>query len=58
MDVPVWQRLISLVGLFAMVAIAWLLSKRRDRMPWRVVGYGIGTYAAFICGQILRVLAE
>ena len=47
MDVPVWQRLISLVGLLAMVAIAWLLSKRRDRMPWRVVGYGIGLQLTF-----------
>ena len=39
MDVPVWQRLISLVGLLAMVGIAWLLSKHRDRVSWRVVGW-------------------
>jgi CNT family concentrative nucleoside transporter len=47
MDVPVWQRLISLVGLLAMVGIAWLLSKHRDRVSWRVVGWGVGLQLTF-----------
>ena len=45
--VPFWQRLVSLVGLFAMVGIAWLLSKHRDRVPWRVIGWGIGLQVSF-----------
>jgi CNT family concentrative nucleoside transporter len=45
--VPFWQRLVSLGGLFAMVGIAWLLSKRRDRVPWRVIGWGIGLQVSF-----------
>ncbi|MBW1830683.1 MAG: NupC/NupG family nucleoside CNT transporter [Deltaproteobacteria bacterium] len=45
--VPFWQRLISLFGLFAMVGIAWLLSKHRDRVPWRVIGWGIGLQVSF-----------
>jgi CNT family concentrative nucleoside transporter len=45
--VPFWQRLISLVGLFAMVGIAWLLSKHRDRVPWRVIAWGIGLQVSF-----------
>jgi len=46
-DVPFWQRGVSLVGLFAMVGIAWLLSKHRDRVPWRVIGWGIGLQVSF-----------
>ena len=34
-------------GLFAMVGIAWLLSKHRDRVPWRVVAWGIGLQVSF-----------
>jgi len=45
--VPFWQRLISLFGLFAMVGIAWLLSKHRDRVPWRVIAWGIGLQVSF-----------
>ena len=45
--VPFWQRLISLFGLFAMVGIAWLLSKHRDRVPWRVIGWGIALQLSF-----------
>ena len=47
MDVPVSQRLMSLVGLFAMVSIAWLLSKRRDGVSWHLVAWGIGLQLAF-----------
>jgi len=47
MDVPVWQRLISLAGLLAMVAIAWVFSKHRARVPWRIVAWGIGLQLTF-----------
>lgn len=46
-QVPFWQRLISFVGLFAMVGIAWLLSRHRDRVPWRVIAWGIGLQVSF-----------
>ncbi|MGB5546160.1 MAG: Na+ dependent nucleoside transporter N-terminal domain-containing protein, partial [Polyangiales bacterium] len=45
--VPFWQRLISFFGLFAMVGIAWMLSKHRDRLPWRVIAWGIGLQVSF-----------
>ena len=47
MDVPFSQRLVSLVGLLAMVGIAWLLSRHRDRVPWRIIGWGIGLQLTF-----------
>ena len=47
MDVSLWQRLMSLVGLFAMVGIAWLLSKHRGAVPWRVIGWGLGLQLVF-----------
>ncbi len=47
MEVTVWQRLVSLVGLFAMVGIAWLLSRHRRLVPWRVIGWGLGLQLSF-----------
>ena len=47
MDVSFSQRLVSFFGLFAMVGIAWLLSHRRDRVPWRVIAWGIGLQVSF-----------
>jgi len=46
-DVPLWQRGISLIGLGVMVGLAWLLSIRRDRFPWRIVAWGIGLQLTF-----------
>jgi CNT family concentrative nucleoside transporter len=47
MEVTVWQRLMSLIGLFAMVAIAWLLSRHRRVVPWRTIGWGLGLQLSF-----------
>lgn len=47
MEVSVWQRAISLGGLLAMVGIAWLLSRHRERVPWRIVGWGVGLQLTF-----------
>ncbi len=33
--------LISLVGLFVMVGLAWLMSSHRTRVDWRLVGLGL-----------------
>ncbi len=47
MDVTVGQRLISLVGLFTMVAIAWLFSKHRRAVSWRIIAWGVGLQLLF-----------
>jgi CNT family concentrative nucleoside transporter len=36
------QRAVSLVGLFAMIALAWLFSENRRRVPWRTIAWGVG----------------
>ena len=36
-----WPKLISLVGLIVMMALAWLLSENRRRMNWRLIGTGV-----------------
>lgn len=33
---------ISVLGLPALVALAWLFSTARGRMPWRTVFWGLG----------------
>jgi len=35
------ERLISLVGLFSMIGIAWLMSSHRKQVPWRIIGGGL-----------------
>ena len=39
-------RCISVLGLAAMIAIAWAFSVNRRRMPWRTVGFGLGLQLA------------
>ena len=34
--------LISLLGIFVLLLIAWLLSNNRRHFPWRVAGWGLG----------------
>ncbi|MDF1566076.1 MAG: nucleoside transporter C-terminal domain-containing protein [Deltaproteobacteria bacterium] len=34
-------RVISLLGLFALLGIAWLLSSHRRLVPWRVIAWGV-----------------
>ncbi len=34
-------RLISVLGLFAMIGLAWVLSERRAKVPWRLVGIAL-----------------
>ena len=45
-------RLVSAVGFFAMIGIAWLFSVDRRRMPWRVVAWGIALQLA-LAGVLL-----
>lgn len=39
-------RLISLLGLFAMIAVAWALSENRKRVNWRLVASGVALQGA------------
>ncbi len=45
--VPWWQRAVSFLGIFVMVAIAWAMSSDRRRFPWRIVAVGIGLQLVF-----------
>jgi len=36
------QNVISFLGIFALMAIAWLLSADRRRFPWRAAAWGVG----------------
>ena len=40
-------KLTSALGLFLLIAFAWLLSEHRSRFPWRVVIWGVGLQFAF-----------
>ena len=46
-DVPWWQRLVSFLGIGALILIAWGLSSHKGRFPWRVVGWGLGLQLLF-----------
>lgn len=41
------QNLISFLGIFVFIFLAWTLSEDRRRFPWRVVIWGIGLQLAF-----------
>lgn len=40
-------KLVSLLGLVAFIALAWLLSNNRRKFPWRTVLWGVGLQFAF-----------
>jgi CNT family concentrative nucleoside transporter len=44
---PIHQRLVSVLGMFVLLGLAWLLSVNRAAIPWRVVGWGIGLQLVF-----------
>ena len=46
-DVPFAQRAMGLVGIGAMIGIAWILSSDRRRVNWRLVGFGVGLQFVF-----------
>ena len=47
MENPLVLRGLSLLGLVALVGLAWLLSENRGAVRWRVVWWGLGLQAAF-----------
>ncbi|HEX6135770.1 MAG TPA: nucleoside transporter C-terminal domain-containing protein [Longimicrobiales bacterium] len=46
-DTPFHLRLVSLLGMAALLFIGWLLSVNRALIPWRVVLWGLGLQIAF-----------
>lgn len=46
-ETPLLQRLISFIGLFVMVFLAWLLSVDRRVIPWRIIAWGVGLQFVF-----------
>ena len=45
LDTPLAQRLVGILGIATMIAIAWLLSSDRRRISWRLVGIGVALQA-------------
>ncbi len=41
LDTPFPERLMGIVGMAAMIAVAWLISANRQRVNWRLVGMGV-----------------
>jgi CNT family concentrative nucleoside transporter len=46
-DTPFYARLVSLLGMLALLSIGWLLSTDRRAVPWRVILWGIGLQLVF-----------
>jgi CNT family concentrative nucleoside transporter len=46
-EVPLSQRLLSVLGLVVMLVLAWALSVDRSRIPWRVIVWGMGLQLLF-----------
>ena len=46
-DVSIFSRLQSLLGVGIMLGLAWLLSVDRKKIPWRVIGWGLGLQFIF-----------
>jgi CNT family concentrative nucleoside transporter len=46
-DEGIGNRLISLLGLLAFIALAWVMSSHKRRFPWRIVFWGVGLQALF-----------
>jgi CNT family concentrative nucleoside transporter len=44
---PMSARLVSVLGMFVLLAIGWLLSVNRAAIPWRVVAWGMGLQIIF-----------
>jgi CNT family concentrative nucleoside transporter len=47
LDVPIVQRAMGVVGIGAMIGLAWILSSDRRNVNWRLVGFGVGLQFVF-----------
>lgn len=47
LDTSLWDRARALLGVVALFGIAWALSVHRDRIPWRVLIWGLSLQVVF-----------
>ncbi|MBM3908381.1 MAG: NupC/NupG family nucleoside CNT transporter [Gemmatimonadetes bacterium] len=47
LQIPLGERLIGLIGMATMLVIAWLMSRNRKAINWKLVGSGIALQALF-----------
>jgi CNT family concentrative nucleoside transporter len=47
LNTPLPERLVGLLGMAVMVAIAWVLSSNRRRVNWKLIGMGLALQVAF-----------
>jgi CNT family concentrative nucleoside transporter len=57
-DTPLHLRLVSVLGMFVLLGIGWLLSTDRRAIPWRVVLWGIGLQLIFALFILKTPLGE
>jgi CNT family concentrative nucleoside transporter len=57
-DTTLVDRLISFVGIFVLVAVAWALSENRWRVSWRLVAWGVGLQLVFGAVVLSPALSE
>ena len=51
------DRGISLIGIFALVGLAWLISENRKKVAWRTVAWGVGLQLLFGLVILLPVVS-
>jgi CNT family concentrative nucleoside transporter len=47
LETPLFERLISILGIGVMIALAWTMSVDRSAFPWRIVLWGTGLQLVF-----------
>ncbi len=47
LDTPLWDRARALLGILALLGLAWLGSVHRDKVPWRVLLWGLALQVVF-----------
>src|SRR5690606_31215529 len=57
-DTPFYARLVSLLGMFVLLLIGWLLSNDRSSIPWRVILWGTGLQFVFALFILRTALGE
>lgn len=57
-DTPLYARLVSLLGMFVLLLIGWLLSNDRSSIPWRVILWGTGLQFVFALFILRTALGE
>lgn len=57
--VTTWlDRIVSILGIFALLGLAWLLSINRKAIPWRTVAWGVGLQILFALVVLNPAIAQ